>query len=62
MLSWNFPSDHQVPDAFQEPIWCGVEAFLLLSQELCLTGGLKCEQNAYLIWFSGPSGIQSGMV
>ena len=30
MLLWNFPSDHQVPDGFQEPIWCGVEAFQLI--------------------------------
>ena len=29
---------------------------------MCSTGGLKCEQNAYPIWFSGLSDIRSGMV
>ena len=30
MLSLNFPSDHQVPDGFQEPIWCRIKAFQLI--------------------------------
>ena len=59
----SFPSDYQVPDAFQESIRCGIKAFqLIIITELCSTGGLKCEQNAYPICFSGLSDIRSGMV
>ena len=59
----SFPSDYQVPDAFQESIRCGIKAFqLIIITELCSTGRLKCEQNAYPICFSGLSDIRSGMV